>query len=160
MPKIKKRIRDLIPMIMIYSQYIGMECSEMIMKMGKRKMTEEREVPNAESIWINRKWQILESEHHHTIRNEKKVRDNHLWSPPSKILWTILKVDREGTQTNGPKNKKMNDDVQSLTPERWHWPIHKKSKERLIVATSKNNNNIRTIKENKISKTQMERKIT
>ena len=34
-------------------------------------------------------------------------------SPPYKVLGTILKMDKRGTQTNGPDDKKINDGAQS-----------------------------------------------
>ena len=36
----------------------------------------------------------------------------------SKILWTILYIDKVRTQTNGPKNMKLYDDALNLIPER------------------------------------------
>ncbi len=39
-----------------------------------------------------------------------------LWNKPSgKIIGTILKIDKGGTQTNGQKDKKIDDDAQGLT---------------------------------------------
>ena len=35
-----------------------------------------------------------------------------------KIIWTILKMNKERTQTDGPKNKEINDDPQGLIPKR------------------------------------------
>ena len=35
-----------------------------------------------------------------------------------KILGTILKIHKGGTQTNGPEDKEVNDDVQGLRSER------------------------------------------
>ena len=40
--------------------------------------------------------------------------NNHLGIPPCKILRAILKMDKGGTQRNGSKEKKVDDDV----PER------------------------------------------
>ena len=37
-----------------------------------------------------------------------------------KVLWTILKMDKGETQTNGPKNKEIDNDALGLTSERWH----------------------------------------
>ena len=37
-------------------------------------------------------------------------------------------MDKEGTQTNGPENKKFNDDAQGLTSEWWH-RLYKSKKE-------------------------------
>ena len=45
-------------------------------------------------------------------------RNEHLGSPSYKILGTILKIDKEGTQTNGPGNKKVDDYAQGLTSKR------------------------------------------
>ena len=41
--------------------------------------------------------------------------EEHLGSPSYKILKTIVKMDEEGTQTNGPKDKKTNDYAQGIT---------------------------------------------
>ena len=51
--KIKKRIETLIQTIRIYSRYIGMEfgkkkCTILIMRNGKRQITEELKQPNEE----------------------------------------------------------------------------------------------------------------
>ena len=39
-------------------------------------------------------------------------------SSSSKIVGTILKMDKGGIQTNGPEEKKVKDDTQRLTPKR------------------------------------------
>ena len=51
-------------------------------------------------------------------------------SSPYKIVWTILNMDKRGTQTNGPKNKETDDDAQSLTSERWYRQKYVSRKER------------------------------
>ena len=91
-----------------------------------------------------------------------------IWSvPTSEIYWTILKMDKKETQINRANDKKIDDYVQGLAPERWHrlcvkkkgrreltsiedtsiqWlkDYIKKSKERLITAASNSNCNRRT----------------
>ena len=52
------------------------------------------------------------------LQQKSHQRGKHLGSPPCKILVTILKMDERGTQTNGPENKKIDDDTQGLTSER------------------------------------------
>ena len=93
-------------------------------------------------------------------------------SPPCKILKTILKKDPGGTQTNGPKSKKIDNFTQGITSERLYRQIVcakkknggksrlasfeycvnasiqglddyiKKSKNRLITAANNNSGNI------------------
>ena len=46
-------------------------------------------------------------------------RNKHLDSPLCKIFWTILKMHKEGTQTDRSKVKEIADSVQGLTPKRW-----------------------------------------
>ena len=41
-----------------------------------------------------------------TILQKSHQRDKHLGCPPSKILWTIPKVDERRTSTNGAEKKK------------------------------------------------------
>ena len=45
-------------------------------------------------------------------------RDKHLGSPFCKILWTILNVDKKGTQKNEPEDKEIGNYAQGLTPEK------------------------------------------
>ena len=40
--------------------------------------------------------------------------DKDLGSSTCKIAWTILKIDKGGTQTNEPEDKKVDDNTQSL----------------------------------------------
>ena len=44
-------------------------------------------------------------------------------SPPFKILWIILKIDKEGTQTVGPKDKIVDNNAQGFIFERWYRQI-------------------------------------
>ena len=59
-----------------------------------------------------------------TSRNQALQRnltkDKQLGCPPCRLLRIILKIDREWTQTNGPEDKKVDDDTQSFTIGRWH----------------------------------------
>ncbi len=54
------------------------------------------------------------------MRQKSHQRDKHLDSVPYKILGTINKMDRRGIQTDGPKDKEINDYAQSLTLEGGH----------------------------------------
>ena len=45
--------------------------------------------------------------------------NKHLGGLSSKILRIVLKINEEGTQTNGLKKKKIDDDAQGLIFERW-----------------------------------------
>ena len=88
---------------------------------------------------------------------------------------TILKMDKGGTQTNGPKDKEIDDYAPGLTPERWHRQMIfikeeedsstlrtvdasiqglkdyiRKSKERLIRAASNSIDNIRPDRKQKL----------
>ena len=48
------------------------------------------------------------------VKNEKELetnRNKYLGCTPRKIFGTILEVDPRRTDTNGPKNKKTNDDA-------------------------------------------------
>ena len=45
-------------------------------------------------------------------------RNKQLGSIPCKILGTILKMDKEETQTNGPEGKKVDNDAQGFTFKR------------------------------------------
>ena len=44
----------------------------------------------------------------------------HLGSTPCYILWTILKMDKGRTLTNGAKHKETDDNTLDLTHERYH----------------------------------------
>ena len=55
-----------------------------------------------------------------TLQHKSYQIDKHLGCPPWKIFWTILKMDKEGTQTNWPKDKQIDDDAQGVTFERWY----------------------------------------
>ena len=56
------------------------------------------------------------------LKQKSHQSDKHLGSPHCKIFRTIFKTDKGGIQTNGPKDKKVDDYEQSFTSERWHWP--------------------------------------
>ena len=45
-------------------------------------------------------------------------KDKHQGSTSYKILWTILKMDKGGTQRNGPKDKEIDDYAQDLKSKR------------------------------------------
>ena len=45
-------------------------------------------------------------------------KDKNLGNPPSKILGTILKMIKGGTQTNRPEDKNVNDNAQGLMSKR------------------------------------------
>ena len=110
------------------------KCAILLMKGGKRETAEGIELLKSvknKNSWREGKWQVLgniESRHHQASQVEGKntkwisqkhektsrnqillqkshQRDNHLGNLSSKILRTILKVDKWGTQINGSKNK-------------------------------------------------------
>ena len=103
---------------------------------GRNASVESR---NNRDPWIERKLQILgniRSGRHQKKGNERKIRkgylrrtrkllktqlpqkshqrNKYLGCPSCKILGTILKMNEELTQTNGPEDKKDYDDTQSL----------------------------------------------
>ena len=51
-------------------------------------------------------------------QQESHQRDKHLACPSCMILRAILKIDKERTSTNRPKDKKASDYAQVFTPER------------------------------------------
>ena len=60
---------------------------------------------------------LIEGKFYQRQKSHQMVK--HLVCPPYKILGKILKMDKGGTQTNGPEDKKIDDDTQGLTSERW-----------------------------------------
>ena len=107
------------------------------MKSGKWQMIEGIELPNQErmrtlgeketnkylgileadtikQVEIKKIWKIASQENEKTIRNQttkqkSHQKDKHLGCSPCKILWAILELDKGRTSTNGPENKKTND---------------------------------------------------
>ena len=98
----------------------------------KRKITEGIDLPNLESIksleergYFFKFLRILEVI---TIKQTDKrklfktllgirnlIKVINTWTVPHyKILWTILKTDKEGNSIDGPKNKEINNDAQCL----------------------------------------------
>ena len=55
-----------------------------------------------------------------TLLQEYHKRDKPLGCLLCNILRTILKLDKGGSQKNGPEDKKVDDDIQVLTSKRWH----------------------------------------
>ena len=128
-----KQLETLIQAVGICSEDIRMEfvigkCAILIMKTGKRQMTEGIELPSQEKnhkAWRKGNLQIfgnVGSGYHQTRKKLKKnipeERENYCMveisskgSPPRKILGTILKVDKERTLINRPKNKKTHADA-------------------------------------------------
>ena len=130
--KNERELETLIHAFRIYSQDIGMEfgiekCAMLVMKSGKRHMTDGMELPNNDRIRTleeNETYKYLGILEADTIKqlqeNAKTTRDKTLqqkphqtnkylgWTP-SKIFGTLSQVDPRGTSTNGPKNKKTND---------------------------------------------------
>ena len=51
------------------------------------------------------------------LQKKSRQRKKHLGSPLSNILWTILRIDKGGTRTNGLKDKEINDFAKVLTSE-------------------------------------------
>ena len=54
--------------------------------------------------YLRRTRKLLETKKSHQ-------KNKHLSSPPCKIIGTILKMDKGRTQTNGPPDKKVDDDA-------------------------------------------------
>ena len=80
------------------------------MEFGIKKLLEKKERRKPLKREKASRNQILQQEYHQ--RNGQKSR------PPCKILGTILTVNKGGTRRNVPKDKKINDYAQGLTPER------------------------------------------
>ena len=149
--KNEKELVTLMQTIRIYSHDIRMEfdiekCAILILKSGKREITEGIELPNQEKIRTlgvkeKDKYSQIRSEYHQTSRdkrkNNKRVpqknektsgnqtqpeksrhKDKHLGSPPCEILGIIYKMDLGGIQTNGPKDKEINVNEEGFTHER------------------------------------------
>ena len=135
------------------------KCAMLTVKSGNRETAVKIELLNRESIrTLEEKENCkvlgdIKSEHHQTIRDEeknkkrvpqKKEKDfrnqlcsrnlmkgiKHMDSPPCKLLGTILKMNKEGAQTNVPKDKKIDDDTQGLTSEKLHRQIVSVQKKR------------------------------
>ena len=136
--KKKKDLKTLKQAVKIYSQDIRIEfgiekCAMLIMRRGKRKMTEWREPPNQEKIRTLREKEAYkylgilkadtlkkdEDERKYFLKRvsleNEKITENQIILQKShqgdkiKILGTILNVD-ERTSTNEPENKKTHDD--------------------------------------------------
>ena len=56
----------------------------------------------------------------HVLQQKSHQKNKHLGSPFCKILGAILKMDKRGTRTNGPEDKKDDDNEQSFTLKRRH----------------------------------------
>ena len=54
------------------------------------------------------------------LRRTRKLLKTKLRSKISSKGWIPLKMDEETTLTNGPKDKKIDDNAQSFTSKRWH----------------------------------------
>ena len=48
-----------------------------------------------------------------TMPHKSHQRNTPLGCPSCKVLWTILEMDKGGSQIDGPNNKKINDDAQN-----------------------------------------------
>ena len=78
--------------------------------------------PSKKKRWTKKKEKSSSSEEK-TSRNQilqQKYNNKLPGSPFRKIFWIILETDAEGTQTNGLKDKEVDEDSQDLSPERWH----------------------------------------
>ena len=129
--KNERELETLIHAVRIYSQDIGMEfgiekCAMLVMKSGKRHMTDGMELPNHDRIRTLEEKEtykylgILETDNHQTSANErhdpKRIsqentkttrdktplqkphqRNNYLSCAPSQILGTLSQVDQRGT---------------------------------------------------------------
>ena len=80
--------------------------------------------------------------------------EKHLGSPLCKILVAILKMEKGRTQTNWPKDKKVDDHAQGFTSVGWHRPYVKKSIEDYVgVSIQGHEDYIKKIKERQITVT-------
>ena len=119
------------------------KCTMLIMKSWKRKTTKGIEQPNKERIRTlgekenNKYLGILEADtiKQTEIKEKKRKKDNprrtrkllenklcsrvqrnkQLGISSCKIFWVILKMEKGGSQSNGPKDK----EIDSYTSERW-----------------------------------------
>ena len=116
------------------------KCGMLIMRSGKRQITEGIELPNQERIrTFGKKGNlgILEANtikqaekkkivsltngktaRNQTLQQKSHQREKHSNCLPCKILGTILEMDEGKTSTNRLEDKKTIDDAQGLTPER------------------------------------------
>ena len=89
------------------------------MESGKREIMEGIEMPHQKRIRTLKEKEtfkyfgILEADTIEQVEKKEKIRKEYL-SLPCKILGNILKMDKEGTQINGPEDKKINDDAQKF----------------------------------------------
>ena len=143
--KNEKEMETLIHAVRIYSQDIGMEfgiekCAMLVMKSGKRHMTDEMELPNHDRIRTleeNETYKylgILEADtikqvqmkdliRKEYLRRTRKLletklssrnlikRNKYLSYATSQIFGILSQVDPRGTSTNEPKDKKNNDHI-------------------------------------------------
>ena len=55
-----------------------------------------------------------------TQRQKSNQMNKYQCSLSSTILWTLPKMDKVGTQRDGPRNKEIDDDEQGLTLDGWY----------------------------------------
>ena len=138
-----KVLETLIQTIRIYRQDIGMEfgiekCALLIMKSERRETAERIELPNQERIRTlggkkNKYLEILktdtikqakikEKEKYHGKLLETKFCSRNLYKGLNTLIASpvILKIDTRRTLTNGTKDKKVDNDAQSLIFKRCH----------------------------------------
>ena len=128
-------------------EFVIEKCAILEMKNEKRPTTKLIEMPNQERIkmlgkkenykylgilevvnikeaemkekirkdYLKRTWRLLETK----LGNRNLIQGINTLAI-SKILSTILKIDKEKFQSNGPENKKVDDDVQGVISVRWH----------------------------------------
>ena len=141
--KNEKELETLIHAVRIYSQDIGIEfgkekCAKLVMKSGKRHMTDGMELPNHDKIrTLGEKKTykylgILEADTIKQVEMKDKIQKEYIrktrklletklssrnlikgintWALPLiRYSGTLLQVDQRWTKTNGSKNKKTND---------------------------------------------------
>ena len=143
--KNEKELETLIHAVRIYRQDIGMEfgiekCAMLVMKSGKRHMTDGMELPNLERIRTHEENEtykylgILEADIIKQVQMKDMIRKEYLrrtrkhssrnlikgintWAVPLvRYSGPFLKWTREELKQNGPKDKKTNDHAYDITP--------------------------------------------
>ena len=112
------------------------KCAMLIIISGKRNMTEGIELPNQDKIRTPREkrnvqilWNIGGGQHQTSgderkikkeyLRRTRKLLETKLYCRNLILRKTIVKVDKKRTSTNGPVNKKTNDDAFVFAPQGW-----------------------------------------
>ena len=111
------------------------KCAMLIVKNEKREIREVVELPNQERIRMlgeKENYKNNKSGHHQTSGDKRKNKKKCLWQRKShqtdkdsdsllcKMVSNIFKMFKERTMTNGPEDKKVDDDAQDHTSKRCH----------------------------------------